>query len=205
MDKVKIYSNQAFEQKTEKEVNDMAAKLQVLLNEFNALNVGPVDQSELPLLCSNPQMLFDAKLEKSVIVPKGMNRSKYIELLELPKLDKLLQAHKKFVEVRTQSLENFRIAGDTIELVPERVELTMDGQSVYVADGSPQHKAALKLLQFLELANDLNPISQYQLLATGRRNDFECFFNLKGTGIVFRNTAVLDRVKLIEFIKNASK
>lgn len=203
METIKVYSDEKHEAQVVQQAELLAAKLQPLVDEFNALNMGRVQTSDLPTLCGNPQMLFDARLNASIEVPAGLNREKYIQLLELPDLAKVLAAQREVAKVRTLSLDLFTIAGDKVKIIPERLELATNAKSIYITSDGKAASPVTMLLDIMERLNKLNRVMGHTVIDN---KDLNAVFDTVGTGKGYnRCNLVLNPWKLKEFIQNCER
>jgi hypothetical protein len=147
-------------------------------------------------------MLFDARLNSTIEVPAGLNREKYIQLLELPSLSKVLAAQKEVAKVRTLSLDLFTIENEEVKIISDRLELAKDAKSIYITSDGKAAQPVQMLLDAMERLNKINRLMGHTII---ENKDLNRVFDTVGTGNVNKYDLALNPWKIKEYIKNCER
>lgn len=160
-----IYRDEKFEQSTQQELEQAASLLQNLVDAFNDLDLGDVQQNELGILARNPQRLYDARLE-GIEIPQGFRRDKYLEIMDLPDLTDVLRAQKQYKQFERYGAGFFDIRDGKITVNATKAKQMAEMHTVSVDESSPAYKPVKRLLETMEAINDVNDMADGELIRT---------------------------------------
>lgn len=143
-----VYRDHAFEDKARAGLDDDRRSIQMLLNQWNAMKIGPCP--EINLLVMRPDRLYKQVIDKLVEVPATagpfkISKEAHVQTLDLPDPSMIIELSKK---VRQQgycsvpALWSISDDGMAVVLVQSEAEILIDQRSIYASD--PQK---IKLIQ----------------------------------------------------------
>jgi hypothetical protein len=158
-----IYEDKKFEQRTYSELEEAASLMQSMVNAFNALNLGDVQQSELGTLAFNPVKLYDARLA-TIEIPQGFRRDKYLEIMELPDLTDVLRLQKQFKRFERYGGQFFTLKSGKISVNATKAKQMAEMHTVSVEEYSSAYKPVKRLMDAMQAINEANDLAGGELI-----------------------------------------
>ncbi|MBN1989917.1 MAG: hypothetical protein JW783_11010 [Bacteroidales bacterium] len=200
-----IYEDKAFEQKTYKELQEGVIVLQTLVNEFNDLNLGNVEQDELGILIVNPRMLYDQRLAK-IEIPSGFRRDKYLEIMELPSLSNVEQTRRNYKRFEMYGAAFYNLKNGKISVNTTKAKQHAEMHTISINENSPAYEVVKKLIDAIELINSINVTMDYSLLLSHSVKLDGLYCSLQGlTGQFGKNNVVINNFKIKQLIKEIER
>lgn len=162
---LKVYENKKFEEQTYSELNEAATVMQGLVDAFNALDLGDVQQDEIGLLAINPQRLYDARLE-NIEIPQGFRRDKYLQIMDLPDLTDVLRLQKQYRRFDRYGANLFDLRGGKISVNATKAKQLAEMHTVSVDESSPAYEPVKRLLEVMQAVNEVNDMVDGELIRT---------------------------------------
>ena len=156
---VRMYRDEAHEEKTRKDLAEAQSALSLLLNEWNSLNLGVC--KDINALASKTPIYYEDTITGLVDVPKQsgqfqISQKKYISTLDLPCPDILyeLAGHCRKT-LYCMKPELWSVDGDQVTMNQAEADALIDSQSIY-SDDPDKIKFVEDLDTFVDLYNSLN-------------------------------------------------
>jgi hypothetical protein len=156
---VKVFSDPDFENRTKNELEAAKKGLQVYLDQWLALGLGPCN--DIFGLIMQPRISYDKAVDSMIGTPASqgpfkVNKNKYRDQLELPDPALLLKARNNALKnIYSTKSDLWSVENDRIVMNQQEAEAIIDSQSVYCT--KPEKiKLAEDLLAAVDLWNSLN-------------------------------------------------
>jgi hypothetical protein len=124
--------------------------------------------ANFPSFFQNIEGYLKTELEKTVSIPEGLNKEKYLELVDLPSID-IAGLQGLYDAIQIKDVDLFSITGGVVTAVAAVATAHIQSGNVYVEDGGNRDQAYEKLQALCDAANELKAAANgFALFSTGQ-------------------------------------